>query len=170
MANLEINSQMNANIDGSFLVLSDFQEKILQITRVTKIVKGGRKLSFRITVIVSCIQKLDNYRMIGLGVGKSRNYNIAILKAIAFAKKNFVSIPTILTNTIPYQIKQKFNAAFIILTPASAGTGIKAGGATRAILELAGFKNITAKQHGSSSLINNAQATIRALKNLYSKK
>lgn len=170
MANLETNLQINANIDNSFLVLSDFQEKILQITRVTKIVKGGRKLSFRITVIVSCIQKLDNYRMIGLGVGKSRNYNIAILKAIASAKKNFVSIPTILTNTIPYQIKQKFCAAFIILTPASRGTGIKAGGATRAILELAGFKNITAKQHGSSSLINNAKATIKALKILYNKK
>ncbi len=170
MASLETNLEINTNIDNSFLIFSDFQEKILQITRVTKIVKGGRKLSFRITIIVSCIQKLDNCRMVGLGIGKSRNYNIAILKAIASAKKKFIIIPTISTNTIPCKIKQKFSGALITLIPTSMGTGIKAGGAARAILELAGFKNVTVKQLGSSSLINNAKATIKALKNLYNKK
>lgn len=165
MTNLEV----NIDINGSSLIFSDFQEKIMQITRVTKIVKGGRKLSFRITVIVSCIQKIDGYRMIGLGIGKSRNYNIAILKAINLGKKNLITIPSISTNTIPYQIKQKFSAAFILLSPAPMGTGIKAGGAARAILELAGFKNITVKQYGSSNLINNAKATILALKHFYSK-
>ncbi len=154
------------NISSTFLA---FEEKIIEVRRVTKVVKGGRKLSFRATVIIGAIQA-DNYtRVIGLGIGKAKSYNLAILNAIFLAKKNLVTISHNLNYSIPCEIRKKFGAAFIFLAPAPLGTGIIAGKAVRAVLELSGFQNIIAKQYGSSNLINNAKATILALKSLFSK-
>lgn len=138
----------------------EFQEEVLQIDRVTRVVKGGRRLRFRATVVIG-----DLRSRVGLGIGKSNEVVGAIRKGISKAKKNLFRFP-IYNGTIPHEIKMKYKSSKIILLPASMGTGLIAGGSARKILELAGVKNIISKAMGSSNRINNAKATIKALKNL----
>lgn len=135
-----------------------FEEKIVQISRVTKVTTGGKKLTFRAIVIVG-----DNKRRVGIGCGRAEDVNLAIDKAILNAKKHLVIIPLTLHDSIPHFIDYTYGACKIRLLPAFPGTGIIAGGSTRTVLELAGIKNILAKQLGSSNPLNNAKATILAL-------
>ena len=139
---------------------SEWIERVVQISRVTKVVKGGKKLSFRAIVIVG-----NKKGQVGVGCAKASEVIIAIQKAIADGRKNLVTVP-IFKTTIPHPITGRSGAGEVMLRPASEGTGIIAGGAVRSVLELAGIENILSKSLGSKSPLNAANATIAALKNL----
>lgn len=139
---------------------SEYEEEVLQIDRVTRVVKGGRRLRFRATVIVG-----NKNGKVGLGIGKSHEVVGAIQKAINQAKKDFITVP-LRNGTLPHQTQIKFKSAKILMMPACPGTGIIAGGAVRKIAELAGIKNMLSKMLGASNRITNAQATMIALKKL----
>ena len=141
-------------------VESEWKEQVVQIRRVTKVVKGGKKLSFR--AIVVCGNKKGQ---VGMGVAKAAEVIIAIQKAVADARKNLITVPVFKT-TIPHTIQGRSGAGSVKLRPASKGTGVIAGGAVRAILELSGIENIIAKSLGSKSPLNVANATLDALKSL----
>ena len=138
----------------------EFDEAVIQIDRVTRVVKGGRRLRFRATVVIG-----NKQGQVGLGLGKSVEVSEAIRKAVTQAKKELVVIP-LNNGTIPHNVKVKFKSSKILLLPASEGTGLIAGGSVRKILELAGVKNVLSKSLGSSNRVNNAKATIEALKEL----
>lgn len=141
-------------------VQSEWTERVIQIRRVTKVVKGGKKLSFRAIVIVG-----NQKGQVGVGCAKASEVIIAIQKAIADGRKNLISVP-IFKTTIPHPITGRAGAGAVMLRPASEGTGIIAGGAVRAVLELAGVENILSKSLGSKSPLNAANATMQALKSL----
>ena len=139
---------------------SEWTEQVVQIRRVTKVVKGGKKLSFRAIVIVG-----NKKGQVGVGCAKAAEVIIAIQKAIADGRKNLITVP-IFKTTIPHPIKGRSGAGAVMLRPASQGTGIIAGGAVRSVLELAGIENILSKSLGSKSPLNAANATLEALKSL----
>ena len=139
---------------------SEWKEQVVQISRVTKVVKGGKKLSFRAVVIVG-----NKKGQVGVGCAKAAEVIIAIQKAIADGRKNLITVP-IFKTTIPHPIVGRSGAGKVMLRPASQGTGIIAGGAVRPVLELAGVENILTKSQGSKSPLNAAYATINALKSL----
>ena len=139
---------------------SEWKEQVVQISRVTKVVKGGKKLSFRAVVIVG-----NKTGQVGVGCAKAAEVIIAIQKAIADGRKNLINVP-IFKTTIPHPIVGRSGAGKVMLRPASQGTGIIAGGAVRPVLELAGIENILTKSQGSKSPLNAAYATIDALKSL----
>jgi small subunit ribosomal protein S5 len=141
-----------------------YEEKIVQIKRVTKVVKGGKKMTFRAVVIIG-----DNKRKVGVGIGRAEDVNLAIDKAILNGKKNLINIPLTLKYSIPHVVKTTYGACSLMLRPASLGTGVIAGGSIRTVLELGGIKNILAKQFGASNILNNAKATILALTSLNEK-
>lgn len=139
---------------------SEWTERVVQIRRVTKVVKGGKKLSFRAIVIVG-----NQKGQVGVGCAKAAEVIIAIQKAIADGRKNLINVP-IFKTTIPHPITGRSGAGSVMLRPASQGTGIIAGGAVRSVLELAGIENILCKSLGSKAPLNAANATLVALKNL----
>jgi small subunit ribosomal protein S5 len=139
---------------------SEWKERVVQIRRVTKVVKGGKKLSFRAIVIVG-----NSKGQVGVGCAKAAEVIIAIQKAIAEGRKNLVTVP-IFKTTIPHPIVGNSGAGSVMLRPASQGTGVIAGGAVRAVLELAGIENILSKSLGSKSPLNAANATLDGLRNL----
>lgn len=139
---------------------SEWKEKVIQIRRVTKVVKGGKKLSFRAVVVVG-----NGKGEVGIGLGKSNEVIGAIQKGVAAAKKSLVTVPLHQT-TIPHPIKSKAGGSTVVLLPASKGTGVIAGGAARAILELGGIENILSKSLGSNSPLNVARATLKGLSEL----
>ena len=138
-----------------------YEEKVIQVTRVTKVVKGGKKLTFRAIIIVG-----DTKRKVGVGVGRADDVNLAMDKAILNGKKNLITVPLTLNYSIPHVVKAGFGGCSIMIRPSKLGTGVIAGGSVRTVLELAGIKNVVAKQFGSNNLLNNAKATILALTNL----
>lgn len=145
---------------GSRREPSEYEEEVLQIDRVTRVVKGGRRLRFRATVIVG-----NKKGKVGMGIGKSHEVVGAIQKAIHQAKKHFIIVP-LQKGTIPHELSIKYKSAKILIMPASPGTGIIAGGAVRKIAELAGIKNILSKMFGGRNRITNAYAMMMALKQL----
>lgn len=139
---------------------SEFDQKLLDLARVTRVVKGGRRFSFRASMVIG-----NRKGKVGFGVAKGSDVSNAIGKAVADAKKNLVTIKR--TNTsIAFSVNKKFGAAKVLIKPAKEGRGIVAGGAVRAVVELSGIKDITAKSLGSSNKINVARATIAALVDL----
>lgn len=141
---------------------SEFTEKVVQVRRVTKVVKGGKKLSFRVVVIIG-----NEKGKVGVGVGKASEVLSAIKKAISDARKNLVEVPMVKT-TISHTVTGIEAGAEILLRPAADGTGIIAGGAARIVLELSGIGDILAKSKGSKSPLNVARATVSALMSLRS--
>ena len=139
---------------------SEWTEQVVQISRVTKVVKGGKKLSFRAIVIVG-----NKKGQVGVGCAKAAEVIVAIQKAIADGRKNLITVP-IFKTTIPHPITGRSGAGSVMLRPASEGTGVIAGGAVRSVLELAGIENILSKSLGSKSPLNAANATMEALKSL----
>jgi small subunit ribosomal protein S5 len=137
---------------------SELKEKVIQISRVTKVVKGGKKMSFRAVVVVG-----DLKASVGVGIGKANEVSPAIRKAVEAAKKNMFKV-VMSGYTIPHDILGKFGASMVILKPAPQGTGVIAGGSVRTILELAGIKDIVAKSTGSNNTINLANAALAGLK------
>nr|YP_010951805.1 30S ribosomal protein S5 [Laurencia elata]WMP12744.1 30S ribosomal protein S5 [Laurencia elata] len=140
---------------------TNWEEKVVQVKRVTKVVKGGKKLSFRAVLVIG-----NENGQIGVGVGKASDVIGAVKKGVTDAKKNIVDIPLTKYYSIPHPIYGTSGAARIILRPSATGSGVIAGGSTRIVLELAGIKNILAKQLGSKNTLNNARATLNALSNL----
>jgi small subunit ribosomal protein S5 len=138
----------------------EFEEEVLQIDRVTRVVKGGRRLRFRATVIIG-----DRKGRVGVGVGKSEEVVGAIKKAISDAKKNLITVK-LDGKTIPHEVKIKYKSAQILLLPASPGTGIIAGGAIRKIIDLVGISDLLSKSFGTTNKISCSRATILALKSL----
>lgn len=148
---------VKSKIDPTELALND---KLVYLNRVSKVVKGGRRLSFSALVVTG-----DGSGHVGIGVGKSNEVPEAINKAGAVAKKNLIKV--IMTdNTIPYETTVKFGAAKVLLKPAAPGTGIIAGGSIRAVVEAAGIKDILTKSLGSANKVNVAKATIFGLSHI----
>lgn len=139
---------------------SEWEEKIIQVRRVTKVVKGGKKLSFRAVVAVG-----NGKGQVGIGVGKAAEVISAIQKAVVDARKQLVKVPLV-GSTVPHQIVGKQGSSRILLKPAAKGTGVIAGGAARAILELAGIGDVLTKSLGSRAPLNVARATINGLQSL----
>lgn len=141
-------------------VQSEYKERVVDIARVAKVVKGGRNFRFSAVVVVG-----DGEGKVGVGNGKALEVPDAIRKAIEDAKKNVISVPIVGT-TIPHEFIGKFGAANVLLKPSAEGSGIIAGGAARAVLELAGYRDVNAKIIGTNNPKNVANATINALKNM----
>ncbi|MFZ2970433.1 MAG: 30S ribosomal protein S5 [Minisyncoccia bacterium] len=137
---------------------SEYEQKVIDIARVTRVVKGGKRFSFRTTMVIG-----NKKGKVGVGIAKGADMKISTEKSYASAKKNLVDI-AIKGNTIPYPISYKLGGAKILLKPASKGTGIVAGGAVRTVMSLVGVSDVSGKMLGSSSKISNARATIEALK------
>lgn len=141
-------------------VEKEFEERVVTINRVTKVVKGGRRFRFAALVVIG-----DGKGRVGFGTGKANEVPDAIKKAIEDAKKNVFTVPTVGTS-IPHTITGKYGAGSVFLRPASEGTGVIAGGAVRDVLEVAGIKDVLTKCLGSRTPINMVRATITALQNL----
>ncbi|HAN46018.1 MAG TPA: 30S ribosomal protein S5 [Cyanobacteria bacterium UBA8156] len=137
---------------------SEWQERVVQIRRVTKVVKGGKKLSFRAIVIVG-----NEKGRVGVGVGKAADVINAVKKGVADGKKHLIDVPITKANSIPHPTTGEGGGARVLVRPASPGTGVIAGGAVRVVLEMAGVKNVLAKQLGSGNPLNNARAAVSAL-------
>jgi len=134
------------------------QEKVVQIRRVCKVVKGGKKMGFRAVVVVG-----DGGGIVGVGVGKANEVSSAIRKSVEDAKKHQIKVPMV-GKTIPHETEGEWGASKVVLRPAPTGTGVIAGGAVRTVLELAGIADVVAKSIGASNSVNTARATIEGLR------
>jgi small subunit ribosomal protein S5 len=142
----------------------EFVERLIKISRVSKVTKGGKKLSFRAIVVIG-----DENGQVGVGVAKADDVVNAFKKAKTNGRKNLIKIPITKALSIPHNVSGRFGACKIIMRPSIEGSGVIAGGAVRAVLEVSGIKNVIAKQLGSNNLLNNARASIVALQNLTTK-
>ena len=156
---LKKTSRRNANSNDT-----TFIERLIKISRVTKVTKGGKKLSFRAVVVIG-----DENGQVGVGIGKAEDVVNAFKKAKTNGRKNLIRIPITKSLSIPHSVIGDLGACKIIMRPSIEGSGVIAGGAVRTVLEVAGIKNVIAKQLGSDNLLNNARAAIVGLQSLTTK-
>lgn len=142
---------------------SEFEEKVVQVNRVSKKTKGGNKIGFSVLVVVG-----DKKNRVGVGLGGAPDVSSAVKKAVLYARKHLITVPMNKT-TIPHMVYVKLGAAKIMLKPAPAGTGVIAGGPVRAVVEAAGIRDIVSKVLGTNNKASNVYATIEALKKLKAK-
>lgn len=138
-----------------------FDERVVQVRRVTKVVKGGKQLHFRAIVVVG-----DKKGQVGVGVGKAKEVIAAVQKSAVNARRNLITVPMTKYLTFPHRSEGDFGAARVMLRPAAPGTGVIAGGAVRIVLEMAGVENALGKQLGSNNALNNARATVVAVQKM----
>lgn len=158
---------MNRNINMSQRGSGEFEEKIVQVNRVSKKTKGGNKIGFSVLVVVG-----DKKGKVGVGLGKAPDVSSAIRKGVSLAKKHMVIVP-IVKGTIPLEVRIKLGAARVMLKPAPIGSGVIAGGAVRSVVEAAGIHNISSKVLGTDNQASNVYAAMEALKQMgqrYAKK
>ena len=142
---------------------AEFEQRLIDLRRVARVVAGGRRFTFRATLVVG-----DRKGRVGVGTGKGADTTMAIDKAVRIAKKNLIKVPLTKDISLPYESSGKYGAAKVFLRPAPAGKGLTAGSSVRVILELAGVKNITAKiLSRTKNKINNAKAALEAIKKFY---
>ncbi len=139
---------------------SEFDEKIVQVHRVSKKTKGGNKIGFSVLAVVG-----DKKGRVGVGLGGAPDVSSAVRKAVAYAKKHLLTVP-MREKTIPHEVRVKLGAARVMLKPAPPGTGVIAGGAVRAVVEAAGIRDVVSKILGSKNQASNVYATMEALRNL----
>jgi small subunit ribosomal protein S5 len=135
---------------------SEFEERVIEVSRVSRTVKGGRRIRFRALVVIG-----DRKGRVGMGLGKANDVSEAVKKAVSKAKKQLVTVP-IINGTIPYEVTSKHGSAVVMLKPATTGTSIVAGGSVRAVADLAGISDLLSKMLGSSNKVNNVIATLKA--------
>lgn len=140
--------------------VSDYEEKNIEVARVTRVTKGGKRMRFRVLSIIG-----NHQGRVGYGLAKGADVASATAKATAKARKSLFTVP-LMNETIPQSVESKFSAAHVLLKPAPKGSGVKAGGAIRAVLQLAGVPNVVSKMLGSSNKISNVKATFAALRSL----
>lgn len=138
----------------------EFEQRIIDLARVTRVMAGGKRMRFR-----ACVAIGDKKGKVAIGLAKGADVTLAVTKAVNKAKKDIINV-IIVNETIPHQVYQKFGAAKIIIKPAKKGRGVIAGGAVRIVLELAGIKNVSSKILGTNNKVNNVKCVIEALKNL----
>jgi len=155
------NSKVSSKLSKEKDVSRKWKKQVVNIRRVTKVVKGGKKLQFAAIVVIG-----NENGYVGLGLGKANDVSDAVRKASNNGKRHIVNVPLTSINSIPHLVEGHFGAAQVLIKPASAGSGVIAGGSVRIILELVGLKNVMAKQLGCNNLLNNARATIAALESL----
>lgn len=139
----------------------EFEEKVVQVNRVSKKTKGGNNISFSVLVVVG-----DRKGKVGVGLGKAKNVSSSIAKAVDYAKKHLIVVP-LRGTTIPHDVRVKLGAAEVLLKPAPVGSGVIAGGAVRAVVEAAGIKDISSKVLGTKNQASNVYASLQALKELH---
>nr|WPV76555.1 ribosomal protein S5 [Naviculales sp.] len=155
----KINKKRNLNVQEPKLL-----ERLIKISRVSKVTKGGKKLSFRAIMVVG-----DENGKVGVGVAKADDVVNAFKKAKTDGRKNLIKLPITKSLSIPHRVIGNFGACKVIMRPSIEGSGVIAGGSVRIVLEVAGVKNVIAKQLGSNNLLNNARASICALQSLTTK-
>lgn len=148
---------------GGERIKDEFDSKIIDLSRVTRVMAGGKRMRFRATVVVG-----DKKGRVGMAVAKGADVTLAVNKSTQKAKKNLVKVP-IVNGTIPHTIQVKFGAAQVLLKPAPQGTGVIAGGPVRAVLDLAGVKDVVSKMKGSKNKVTNVRAVIQAFSELRTK-
>lgn len=158
--NYRNSNQGRRNQGGFGEQYSEFEEKVIQVNRVSKKTRGGNKMSFSILVVVG-----DKKGRVGVGLGKAKDVVSGIRKASTYAKKHLIEVPMV-GSTIPHEVNIKLGAAKIILKPAPEGTGVIAGGAVRSVVEAAGIRNIVSKVLGTSNQASNVYAALEALNRL----
>jgi len=135
----------------------EFEQKVLDLARVTRVMAGGKRMKFRATMVIG-----DKKGKVGIGIAKGADVSAAIQKAVAKARKNIIEVP-IIDGTVPHEVRINDHSAKLMVRPARSGSGIKAGGVMRIVFELAGIKDVVAKILGTSNKVNNAKATVKAL-------
>ena len=141
----------------------EFDQKVVEVKRVTRVVKGGKRMRFRALVVIG-----DHKGKVGIGLKKGVDVAESVNKAVNQAKKNMIVLPLV-NDTIPHEINLKYKSSKIIMLPARPGTGVIAGGAVRSVLDMAGVKNVISKMLGSNNKVNNVRATFEAFKAMRSK-
>ncbi len=149
--------------DGEQRERSEFDQKVVEVSRVTRVVAGGKRMRFRALVVIG-----DKKGKVGMGLAKGPDFSESVSKATTQAKKNLVTLP-LSGESIPHEIRVKYKSSKLMLKPARKGTGVIAGGAVRSVMELAGIKNIVCKMLGSSNKVNNIKAIFEAFKKMKTK-
>ncbi|MBI5529924.1 MAG: 30S ribosomal protein S5 [Candidatus Doudnabacteria bacterium] len=152
----------NSNREGE-RERSEFDQKVVEVKRVTRVVAGGKRMRFRALVVIG-----DRKGKVGMGLKKGADVSESVNKAVNAAKKNMVTLPLV-NETIPHGVNIKYKSSSLMLKPAKPGTGVIAGGAVRSVMELSGVKNIVCKMLGSNNKVNNVKAVFAAFKKMKSK-
>lgn len=153
----------NPNKEGEAREKSEFDQKVVEVSRVTRVTSGGKRMRFRALVVIG-----DHKGKVGMGLKKGADFSESVNKAVNAAKKNMISLPLV-NETIPHGLNIKYKSASLMLKPAKPGTGVIAGGAIRSVMELAGVKNVVSKMLGSNNKVNNVKAVFSAFSKMKSK-